>query len=257
MLAPRPGNVSFDNTIEMMKWGLLLPGAPEPRLTELTRQGFRSAFQAALRSLSNRSIVVVGNYTNGPITAEPCRAKARPLHPRRSYFAPAKAQALWALVEAPGTAPGSDRLIATAIYRHSRLAPAPDNIRRDRRGKKAAQGQEHPRFGAHLGGGRQVSSHVETGEQRRRLSRTADHAGHSVFAVWTDQIVRARGAKCRAFSRANAYPRAKCMRMRIAAQMQHSKRSLILTFLSLFGVTVAPMSSLMEKRYFRSPKSIC
>jgi hypothetical protein len=174
MLAPRPGNVSFDNTIEMMKWGLLLPGAPEPRLTELTRQGFRSAFQAALRSLSNRSIVVVGNYTNGPITAEPCRAKARPLHPRRSYFAPAKAQALWALVEAPGTAPGSDRLIATAIYRHSRLAPAPDNIRRDSRGKKAAQGQEHPRFGAHLGGGRQVSSHVETGEQRRRLSRTAD-----------------------------------------------------------------------------------
>src|SRR6266567_3760916 len=24
----------------------------------------------------------------GPITAEPCRAKARPLRPRRSYFAP-------------------------------------------------------------------------------------------------------------------------------------------------------------------------
>jgi len=27
-------------------------------------------------------------------------------------------------VEAPGTAPGSDRFITTAIYRHSRLAPA-------------------------------------------------------------------------------------------------------------------------------------
>src|SRR5216684_5582702 len=29
------------------KWGLLLPGAPEPRLTLLRRQGFRSVFQTA------------------------------------------------------------------------------------------------------------------------------------------------------------------------------------------------------------------
>src|SRR5262245_41239407 len=108
------------------KWRLLLPGASEPRLARLSVRTSRSVFQAALRSLSNRSIVVVGNYCCGPITAEPCRAKARPLHPRRSCFAPAKAQARpWALVEAPGTAPGSDRLITTAIYRHSRLAPAP------------------------------------------------------------------------------------------------------------------------------------
>jgi len=27
-------------------------------------------------------------------------------------------------VEAPGTAPGSERFITTAIYRHSRVAPA-------------------------------------------------------------------------------------------------------------------------------------
>ena len=74
------------------KWGLLLPGAPEPRLTLLRRQGFRSVFQTALRGLSNRSIVVVGNYEDGPITAEPCRAKARPLRPRRSCFAPAGTQ---------------------------------------------------------------------------------------------------------------------------------------------------------------------
>ena len=72
------------------KWGLLLPGAPEPRLTLLRRQGFRSVFQTALRGLSNRSIVVVGNYESGPISAEPCRAKTRPLRPRRSYFAPAE-----------------------------------------------------------------------------------------------------------------------------------------------------------------------
>jgi hypothetical protein len=71
-----------------LKWRLLLPGASEPRLTLLRRQDFSSVFQTALRGLSNRSIVVVGNYEIGPITAEPYRAKARPLHPRRSYFAP-------------------------------------------------------------------------------------------------------------------------------------------------------------------------
>src|SRR5262249_58858868 len=32
------------------------------------------------------------------------------------------------MVEAPGTAPGSDRFITTAVYRHSRLAPAATNI---------------------------------------------------------------------------------------------------------------------------------
>src|SRR5262245_45310508 len=124
------------------EWRLLLPGASEPRLTLLRRQDFRSVFQTALRGLSNRSIVVVGNYESGPITAEPCRAKARPLHPRRSCFAPVSGISIqrsairrtcvapitecWlltpGLVEAPGTAPGSDRFITTAIYRHSRQA---------------------------------------------------------------------------------------------------------------------------------------
>jgi len=32
------------------------------------------------------------------------------------------------VVEAPGTAPGSERFIAKSVYRHSRLAPAPLNI---------------------------------------------------------------------------------------------------------------------------------
>ncbi len=78
-------------------------------------------FQTALRSLSNRSKVVVGNYCISPITAEPYREKARPLRPRRSYFAPAEAHLKgWAWVEAPGTAPGSEWFIATAIYFHSR-----------------------------------------------------------------------------------------------------------------------------------------
>jgi len=73
-----------------IEWRLLLPGASEPRLAVLTRQDFRLVFQAALRSLSNRSIVVVGNYCSSPITAEQYREKARPLRPRRSCFAPAE-----------------------------------------------------------------------------------------------------------------------------------------------------------------------
>src|SRR5215470_14125231 len=70
------------------KWRLLLPGASGPRLTLLRRQGFKIGLSNRLRGLSNRSIVVVGNYSCGPITVEPYRAKARPLRPRRSYFAP-------------------------------------------------------------------------------------------------------------------------------------------------------------------------
>src|SRR6516225_11950138 len=80
---------AFAFTYRIWKWRLLLPGASEPRLKLLRPQDFRSVFQTALRGLGNRSIVVVGNYEFGPITVEPCRAKARPLRPRRSYFAPA------------------------------------------------------------------------------------------------------------------------------------------------------------------------
>lgn len=87
-------------------------------------------FQTALRSLSNRSKVVVGNYCSSPITAEQYREKVRPLRPRRSYFAPAKARfrivGWWALVEAPGTAPGSEWFIATTVYFHSRRTGTPN-----------------------------------------------------------------------------------------------------------------------------------
>src|SRR5882762_8034965 len=50
--------------------------------------GLQIGISNRLRGLSNRSIVVVCNYCSGPISAEPYRAKARPLHPRRSCFAP-------------------------------------------------------------------------------------------------------------------------------------------------------------------------
>src|SRR6185436_5742417 len=67
---------------------------PNPACRSLTRQGFKFGLSNRLRGLSNRSIVVIRNYTKGPITAEPYRAKARPLRPRRSYFAPADAARL-------------------------------------------------------------------------------------------------------------------------------------------------------------------
>ena len=44
--------------------------------------------------------------------------------PGTLYFAPTEAHDFaWNLVEAPGTAPGSEWLIATVIYRHSRAMP--------------------------------------------------------------------------------------------------------------------------------------
>src|ERR1700730_12289269 len=98
-------------------------------------RALRSVFQTALRSQSNRSIVVIGKYGFGPITPEPSRAKARLLRPRRSYFDPVsgglKTSSVVSppeLVESPGTAPGSERFITTPVYRHSWLAPALRNI---------------------------------------------------------------------------------------------------------------------------------
>ena len=101
-------------------------------------------FQTALRSLSNRSIVVVCNY---------CMARYRRNHtekkralyalvdpisppPKLSSHDPEKWVPVFqirscpdwrVLVEAPGTAPGSEWFIATVIYFHSRRT-GPTNI---------------------------------------------------------------------------------------------------------------------------------
>src|ERR1700744_1280360 len=87
-------------------------------------------FQTALRSLSNRSIVVVCNY---------CMARYRRNHTekKRALYAlvdpispPPKpdfrVQKWRVLVEAPGTAPGSEWFIATVIYFHSRRTGSPN-----------------------------------------------------------------------------------------------------------------------------------
>jgi hypothetical protein len=56
------------------------------------------------------------------MTVVPCRAKTHPLRPCRSCFAPSgsPSQKGEEMVEAPGTAPGSNGFITMAIYRHSR-----------------------------------------------------------------------------------------------------------------------------------------
>jgi len=50
-------------------------------------------------------------------------SKSAPFTPSSILFRPRPNLPRRAWVEAPGTAPGSEGFIATAIYRHSRLAP--------------------------------------------------------------------------------------------------------------------------------------
>jgi hypothetical protein len=70
------------------KWRFLLPGTSEPRLTVLPARACFSV-PAPLTRRQQPEHSCHWQLSIGPITAEPCRAKAHPLHPRRSYFAPA------------------------------------------------------------------------------------------------------------------------------------------------------------------------
>src|ERR1700720_2943346 len=96
---------------------------PDPAL-KCYLQGLNFGTITALRGNSHRSIVVVSNYNFGPMTAEPCRAKDRPLHSPSNLFRPRRNPSLPRLgsrlqqrawVEAPGTAPGSEELISTSF----------------------------------------------------------------------------------------------------------------------------------------------
>ena len=91
-------------------------------------QDLISSTSTALRGEGHRGIVVISNYRFDPITAVSCRAKDHPLHPSSNLFRPRQnlppRRTQQVLVEAPGTAPGSERLIPMPIYRHSRLATA-------------------------------------------------------------------------------------------------------------------------------------
>lgn len=114
---------------------LLLPGACRPRRTVARPPGLGPACQAAHAARATGARLSLAIVHFGPITAVPHRAKAccnagnlaipnltakTPLHVRRSYFGPSMFTPMMRtedieLVEPPGTAPGSDPLIACAF----------------------------------------------------------------------------------------------------------------------------------------------
>src|SRR5947209_18399231 len=75
-----------------IKWRLLLPGASEPRLTELNPLGLQNGLSNCVTQPEQPEQSCRWQLLHSPITAEQYREKERPLRPRRSYFAPAKAR---------------------------------------------------------------------------------------------------------------------------------------------------------------------
>src|SRR5215212_5120140 len=91
--------------------GLLLPGAPPNR-----------AYVRCLGGSSECNGVIVSTCV-WPVTAEPYRAKTAPLPRSSILFRPhrSRSRTIGLMVEAPGTAPGSETLMSRGVYRHSRL----------------------------------------------------------------------------------------------------------------------------------------
>src|ERR1700742_375515 len=77
---------------QKIKWRLLLPGASEPRLTELNPLGLQDGLSNCVTQPEQPEHSCRLQLLHGPISAEPYREKTRPLRPRRSYFAPAEAR---------------------------------------------------------------------------------------------------------------------------------------------------------------------
>src|SRR3954453_12492308 len=73
-----------------MKWRLLLPGASDPRLTELNPLGLQDGLSNCVTQPEQPEHSCRLQLLHSPITAEPYREKNRPLRPRRSWFAPAE-----------------------------------------------------------------------------------------------------------------------------------------------------------------------
>src|ERR1700690_517737 len=86
-LIQKMGTICLGRTTEV-KVGASVARCPRTPPDAAKTPGLQIGISNRLRGLSNRSIVVVCNYCSGPITAEPYRAKARPLRPRRSWFPP-------------------------------------------------------------------------------------------------------------------------------------------------------------------------
>ena len=100
---------------------------PDPAWRSLTHQDFRLGLSNCVTQPEQPEHSCRLQLLHSPITAEPYREKTRPLRPRRSWFAPAETHPKErVLVEAPGTAPGSEWFIATVIYFHSRRTGTPN-----------------------------------------------------------------------------------------------------------------------------------
>ena len=105
-----------------IKWRLLLPGASEPRLTELNPLGLQNGLSNCVTQPEQPEHSCRLQLLHSPITAEPYREKTRPLRPRRSYFAPAEARILWARFAGLGGGAGYCPRVRM-VYCGARLLP--------------------------------------------------------------------------------------------------------------------------------------
>jgi hypothetical protein len=111
---------------EKVSGGLLLPGALQAAPEScLSPQDFDSKLVSRITQQDVPQHSCHWQLQLWPGSVVPCREKARSLRPRRSYFAPSRCSPRLMrlyVVEAPGTAPGSDRFITTSVYLHSQQA---------------------------------------------------------------------------------------------------------------------------------------
>ena len=125
---------------EQMKWRLLLPGASEPRLTELNPLGLQDGFSDCVTQPEQPEQSCRWQLLQWPDNGGTMPSKSSSFTPSSILFRPRRSPLPLSLpacgervrvgtwVEAPGTAPGSERFITTSVYRHSRVTPAGLNI---------------------------------------------------------------------------------------------------------------------------------
>ena len=106
------------------------------------RKGLSFGYPSCLRSQSDRSTVVVGNCTFGPITVVPHRAKAGLFSRSSILFRPPLRPTSGVLVEPPGTAPGSDPIITGAFIAIVRANPNIPDIGRGGALRKGGAAQQ-------------------------------------------------------------------------------------------------------------------
>ena len=94
-----------------------------------------------------------------------------------------------ARVEAPGTAPGSERLIAMCVYHHSRREPAHENIGRWRREKKAPNSREVRPFSS------PKSKRALSAIRRQAHATSREHRGMAATRKESDSFGDDRGAR--------------------------------------------------------------